>query len=93
MSLIVAKCTEECWDSKKCKHYYPGDQDEIDTEAEIAMHFQIPIKDRLRLIEIEEQKRKEKEARGVRAKKMKMTLKQLADLERMEAASSKEASA
>jgi hypothetical protein len=39
---MIVRCTRKCWDSTKCRHYYPGDQDEIDPLAPIAMYFDFP---------------------------------------------------
>lgn len=39
---MIAKCTRRCWDGKKARRYYPGDQDDIDPKSPIAKFFDIP---------------------------------------------------
>jgi len=37
---FVVRCIERCWDSKKCRLYYPGDQDEVNPMDPIAKYFE-----------------------------------------------------
>lgn len=39
---MIVKCIKECWDSKRNRHYYMGDQDDIDPKEPIAMYFSFP---------------------------------------------------
>jgi hypothetical protein len=37
---MIAKCVRRCWDGKKARRYYPGDQDDINKTDPIAKFFQ-----------------------------------------------------
>jgi hypothetical protein len=39
---MKVRCIKECWDSKRNRHYYPGDQDDIDPLEPIAQKFDFP---------------------------------------------------
>ena len=39
---MIVKCNRKCWDSKRSRQYYPGDQDDIDPLEPIAMYFDFP---------------------------------------------------
>ena len=39
---MVAICARKCWDSKRSRQYYPGDQDDIDPLEPVAMYFTFP---------------------------------------------------
>ena len=39
---MIVKCNKECWDSKRARHYVPGDQDDIDPLEPVAMYFDFP---------------------------------------------------
>jgi hypothetical protein len=39
---MIVKCNRKCFDSVKCRHYYPGDQDDINPLDPIAGHFDFP---------------------------------------------------
>lgn len=36
---MIGTCKTKCWDGHKTKLYYPGDQDDIDPNGEMAIHF------------------------------------------------------
>jgi len=36
----VVKCINECVDSTKSRHYYPGDTDDLDPMSPVASHFE-----------------------------------------------------
>jgi len=39
---VIVKCIRRCWDGKKARRYYPGDQDDIDPASPIAKYFEFP---------------------------------------------------
>ena len=39
---MIVKCIRECWESKRNRHYYMGDQDDIDPLEPIAANFAFP---------------------------------------------------
>jgi hypothetical protein len=39
---MIVKCNRGCWDSKRSRRYYPGDQDDIDPLEPVAMYFDFP---------------------------------------------------
>lgn len=44
--MVIAVCEKQVYDSKKCVLYYPGDQDEIDLDDDVALCFKLLPKDR-----------------------------------------------
>ena len=39
---MIVKCIRRCWDGKKARRYYPGDQDDIQPGDPIAKYFDFP---------------------------------------------------
>jgi hypothetical protein len=39
---MIAKCIRRCWDGKRARRYFPGDQDDIDLLNPVAKYFDIP---------------------------------------------------
>jgi len=39
---MIVKCIRRCWDGKKARRYYPGDQDDINPGDPIAKYFDMP---------------------------------------------------
>lgn len=37
---MIVKCIRECFDSFRCRHYFPGDQDDIAPMSPVAQHFE-----------------------------------------------------
>jgi hypothetical protein len=37
---MIVKCVQECFDSVRCRHYFPGDQDDIAPMSPVAQHFE-----------------------------------------------------
>lgn len=37
---MIVKCIHECFDSKRARRYYPGDQDNIDPKEPVAKYFE-----------------------------------------------------
>jgi hypothetical protein len=39
---MIVKCHTECFDSKRCRKYFRGDQDDVDPLEPLAMYFTFP---------------------------------------------------
>lgn len=39
---MIVQCNRECYDSKRARKYYIGDQDDVDPTEPLAMYFTFP---------------------------------------------------
>jgi hypothetical protein len=39
---MIVRCIKDCWDSKRNRRYYAGDQDDVDPLEPLAMYFDFP---------------------------------------------------
>lgn len=39
---MIVKCIRRCWDGKRARRYYPGDQDDIQPGDAVAKYFDFP---------------------------------------------------
>jgi len=67
MEKVTAKCIMECFDGEK--HYYPGDEDEIDLNSDVATCFALSTEDRKTALDLTEKRSKMRKAELTEMKK------------------------
>jgi len=40
---MIVKCIKDCFDSKRNRRYFAGDQDDVDPLEPVAMYFEFPV--------------------------------------------------